>query len=99
MCLINSNLVYNMTNKIGLTFLLVWFAVMAIAADYSYDLGDKGGGSGVIFLDESFPDQKPGSAAVTGYSFDEEGVASLRIETAVLNEDGTVTFAVYRVKR
>lgn len=68
-------------------------------ADYSYDLGDKGGGSGVIFLDESFPDQKPGSAAVTGYSFDEEGVASLRIETAVLNEDGTVTFAVYRVKR
>ena len=37
LCLINSNLVYNMTNKIGLTFLLVWFAMMAIAADYSYD--------------------------------------------------------------
>ncbi len=37
MCLINSNLVYNMTNKIGLTFLLAWFAVMAIVANYSYD--------------------------------------------------------------
>ena len=37
LCLINSNLVYNMTNKIGLTLLLVWFAVMAIVANYSYD--------------------------------------------------------------
>ena len=37
LCLINSNLVYNMTNKIGLTFLLAWFAVMAIVANYSYD--------------------------------------------------------------
>ena len=26
-----------MTNKIGLTFLLAWFAVMAIVANYSYD--------------------------------------------------------------
>ena len=26
-----------MTNKIGLTLLLVWFAVMAIVANYSYD--------------------------------------------------------------
>ncbi len=68
-------------------------------ANYSYDLEDEGGGSGVIFLDESFPDRKPGTAAVIGYSFDEEGLESLRIETAVMNEDGTVTFAVYRIKR
>lgn len=27
----------NMMNKIGLTFLLVWFAVMAVAADYTYE--------------------------------------------------------------
>ena len=26
-----------MTNKIGLTFLLFWFTVMAIAADYTYE--------------------------------------------------------------
>lgn len=67
-------------------------------ADYAYDLGDKGGGSGVIFLDESFPDQKPGTAVVLGYSYSDEGLKDLRVETAVLNEDGTVTFSVYRVK-
>lgn len=27
----------NMMNKIGLTFLLVWFVVMAVAADYTYE--------------------------------------------------------------
>ena len=67
-------------------------------ADYSYDMGEEGGGSGVIFMDECFPDKRPGSAAVTGYSYGDNGLIDLRVETAVLNEDGTVTFAVYRTK-
>lgn len=68
-------------------------------ADYSFDLGDEGGGSGVIFMDESFPDRKPGTAVVLGYSYGEDELESLSVETAVLNEDDTVTFAVYRIKR
>ncbi len=68
-------------------------------ASYAYDLGDEGGGSGCIFMNEAFPDRKPGSASVTGYSYGEKGLEDLRVEAAVLNEDGTVTFAVYRVKR
>lgn len=67
-------------------------------AEYSYDLGDKGGGSGVLFVGELFPEKKPGSMAVSGFSYSESGVEDLRVETAVLNEDGTVTFAVYKVK-
>lgn len=67
-------------------------------APYAYDLGEEGGGSGVVFLDAAFPDRKPGSAAVVGYSYSEEGLKSLRVDVAALNEDGTVTFAVYRPK-
>lgn len=68
-------------------------------ADYSYDLGDEGGGSGVIFVDETFPEKKPGSMAVVGCSYSETGVKDLKVDVAALNEDGTVTFAVYRVKQ
>lgn len=69
-----------------------------VYAPYAYDLGDEGGGSGAVFIDEAFPDRKPGSAAVIGCSYSEEGLKSLRVDVAVLNEDGTVTFAVYRPK-
>lgn len=65
-------------------------------AAYSYDMGDEGGGSGLIFLDEAFPDKIPGSMAMLGYSYGD--LESLRIEVGVLNEDGTVTFAIYRPK-
>lgn len=68
-------------------------------APYSYDLGDEGGGSGCVFMNDAFPDRKPGTAAVIGFSYGEEGLKDLRVETAVLNEDGTVTFAVYRPKK
>lgn len=68
-------------------------------ADYSYDLGDEGNGRGVIFLDESFPDKKPGSMAVIGYSYSDGELESLLVDVATLNEDGTVTFALYRPKK
>ena len=67
-------------------------------AEYSYDLGDEGSGSGVLLVSELFPEKKPGSMAVSGYSCSESGVEDLRVETVVFNEDGTVTFAVYKVK-
>lgn len=67
-------------------------------ADYSYDLGDDGSGSGVIFIDECFPDKKPGSMAVNGYSYSDGGLEDLLVDVVTLNEDGSVTFALYRVK-
>lgn len=65
-------------------------------ANYSYDLGEDGGGGGVIFVDELFPENRPGSMAVAGCSYSETGVEDLKVDVAVLNEDHTVTVAVYR---
>ena len=66
---------------------------------YSYDLGGDGSGSG-MYADELtglFPDKKPGSMASFGYSYG-LGLEDLILNVAVLNEDGTVTCAVYRAK-
>lgn len=68
-------------------------------AEYSYDLGDDGAGSGPIFVNELFPDRKPGSMAVVGYSYSEGGLKSLKADVVTLNEDKTVTFAVYQMQR
>lgn len=67
-------------------------------ADYAYDLED-GGGSGGLFVNELFPDKKPGSMASDGYSYSDGGIESLLVHVCTLNEDGTVTFAVYRLER
>lgn len=66
--------------------------------EYSYDLGDKGSGSGVAFGSELFPDHKPGSMGVCGYSYSENGLEDLEVDVCTLNEDGTATFGVYRPK-
>lgn len=68
-------------------------------ASYSYDLGDEGSGSGALLVNVLFPDKKPGSMASDGYSYSDNELESLRIDVATLNEDGTVTFAVYRLER
>ncbi len=65
---------------------------------YAYDLGDHGGGSGIIFLDDVFPERNPGTSAVNGYHFSDNELDGLKIEVITLNEDGTVTFAVYQPK-
>ncbi len=67
-------------------------------ASYAYDLGDHGGGSGIIFLDDAFPERNPGTSAVNGYHFSDNELDGLKIEVITLNEDGTVTFAVYQPK-
>lgn len=67
-------------------------------ASYAYDLGDHGGGSGIIFLDDVFPERNPGTSAVNGYHFSDNELDGLKIEVITLNEDGTVTFAVYQSK-
>lgn len=66
---------------------------------YSYDLGEGGSsGSGVGFFDTLFAeDAAPGAMGILGYSYS-EGITDLRIPTMTLNEDGTVTFAVYQYK-
>lgn len=66
-------------------------------AEYSYDLGDEGSGSGGFFVNECFPaGTAPGTRCINGFSWGENGMADLKIEIVELNEDGTVTFAVYR---
>lgn len=67
------------------------------AFSYSWELEDGAGGEGTEFMESSFPDGKPGRA-IGGYSFGET-LDSLHIDVYTLNEDGTVTFAVYRPKQ
>ena len=68
-------------------------------AEYSYDLGEEGSGSGPIFVNELVPEKKPGSMRVCNWSYSDGGIRSLKVDVVTLNEDGTVTFAVYRLKR
>lgn len=68
--------------------------------EYAYEIenGEKGGGSGKIPIDWLFPDNRTGMSDSIGYSYSEDGLADLRIEVFILNEDGTVTFVVYQPK-
>jgi len=66
---------------------------------YSWKLDNGTEGSGVGYMDESFPDRKPGTCVFNGFSYGEDGLKDLSIETFTLNEDGTVTVAVYRPKQ
>nr|MDE7031542.1 hypothetical protein [Lachnospiraceae bacterium] len=68
--------------------------------EYAYEIenGEKGGGSGKIPIDWLFPDNRTGISDSIGYSYSEDGLADLRIEVFILNEDGTVTFVVYQPK-
>lgn len=66
---------------------------------YSWEIGEDGpGGNGIGYMDISFPDRKPGTRVINGYSYDENGLENLYIETHTLNEDGTVTVAIYKPK-
>ncbi len=66
---------------------------------YSWKLDNGTEESGVGYMDESFPDRKPGTCVFNGFSYGEDGLKDLSIETFTLNEDGTVTVAVYRPKQ
>lgn len=61
---------------------------------YAYEL-EKGSGEGDIDVSELFQDGKIGMSNCFGYSYSEDGLRGLMIDTFTLNEDGTVTYVVY----
>ncbi len=65
---------------------------------YSYELEGGRAGSGGAVVDVLFPDGKPGMCREFGYSYSDSELASLTIEVYILNEDGTLTFVLYRPK-
>ncbi len=73
------------------------------AFSYSWDLDGLGAGSGTLQMDYVFPEgSAPGTMVFLGHNFslggeesEEEILRSAKFETALLNEDGTVTVAVY----
>ena len=65
---------------------------------YSYELENGAAGNGVRILDGMFPDDQPGMSPYFSYSYSEDGLKDLLIDVFILNEDGTVTFVLYRPK-
>ena len=59
-----------------------------------YDVEGRVSGSGRVLVSKYFKDQKPGTMMVS-CSYSENILESMVIPTYTLNEDGTVTFAVY----
>lgn len=62
---------------------------------YLYSRGDQEESSGTVNMDVLFPDGRPGMSSVFFGGVSGEADSDLTVETFVLNEDGTVTFAVY----
>ena len=65
------------------------------AVAYEYETDDRGSGSGTGYMEYLFPDQKAGMSDQFSYAYSEGGLDDLVIQTFTLNEDKTVTFAVY----
>lgn len=63
---------------------------------YEYELEDGASGSGTVSIENLFPDGATGELIISGYGYSEDGLEDLVIDTYVLNEDGTVTFVVYK---
>lgn len=61
----------------------------------AYEVEGRGSGEAGSSLEGSFPDHKTGMSEAFGYSYSEDGLDSLIIDTYTLNEDGTVTFKIY----
>lgn len=64
-----------------------------------YELEDGSAGSCAADMDTTFPDKKPGISGQFSYSYSETGLEDLKIDVYILNEDGTVTFVVYKPKQ
>ena len=62
---------------------------------YGYELPSGAAKKGTQNIREMFPDTKPGMWDNFGWSASENGLEDLLIETFTLNEDGTVTYAIY----
>lgn len=61
---------------------------------FSYELEDGTAGEGEYSVGELFPDKKAGTIRISGWSGGET-LDSMVIDVFTLNEDGTVTYAVY----
>lgn len=64
-----------------------------------YEVEGRGDGSMTVVKSDIFPEGKTGMDGNFSYGYSDEGLASLVIETYTLNEDGTVTFAIYIPKQ
>jgi len=62
---------------------------------FEYEVSGRGSGSGSVLASEYFKDHKPGMSEIFSYSYSDNGLKDLIIQTYTLNEDGTVTFAAY----
>lgn len=63
---------------------------------YTYQTEDGLKGSSIMPFDELFPDKRPGVSEFFSSFNLSEGLSGLAIEVFTLNEDGTVTFVLYR---
>lgn len=66
------------------------------AITYSWMLESGAGGESTAYMDQIFPDGKPGTV-IGGYS-SSDTLDSLCVDVYTLNEDGTVTVAIYKPK-
>lgn len=62
-----------------------------------YELESEGA-SGDINLEKLLSSGKPGDMEIMGYGYSENGLEDLTIDVCILNEDGTVTYVVYKPK-
>ncbi len=60
---------------------------------YAWKLEDGSGADGVIFMDDS--GVSIGERRICGYTYSENGLEDLKIETYMLREDNTVEYVVY----
>ncbi len=70
-------------------------------AIYSYELKDDEGttaGSGGASVESLFPDGRAGMCRKFDYGYSDLGLADLLIDVYILNEDGSITFVLYRPK-
>ena len=64
-----------------------------VLGSYEFETGAAGGSAFWVT-----PEIKAGEYQIGGYSYSENALADLVIDVYVLNEDGTVTYVVYRPK-
>ena len=62
---------------------------------YQYKIKGRSSGNGKVNVKDIFPDNKPGMCDQYSYDYSDDGLDSLVIEVYTLNEDGSVTFAIY----
>lgn len=65
---------------------------------FSYEFESGAAGSGTLNVNETFLKNEIGIPKIGGISYSDSGLESMLMEVFILNEDGTVTFAIYKPK-